>query len=477
MLVLATLSLHGCDRSIPPETAAVDGGAESRRAPSRIFLITIDTLRADHLGAYGYERDTSPFLDSLAQQGTLFERAFVQWPKTGPSFASIFTGLYPGTTGLKAKAAITLPAEQETLAELLSRHGYSTVAVVGNAVLDSELGWDQGFDEYIEPWKLSETPPVTPNEWKRTLDATQVTAHATELLESHRDTERLFAWIHYMDPHVPYVLPPGETNPFLGEVPPADGDEERHIPKSVLLDGRTDLEFYRSQYDANIAVADRWIGTLFDRLRELSLLEDSLIIVTSDHGESLGERNYFGHGKHPYNNTLHVPLLFVDSRALESSASPSRVEAGLRVAEPVELVDLFPTLEEIVEEARPSRESDGQSLVPFLRGEVERAAVGFRYAFSEAGVSSKRTYRIVQDGERKLIFHPGRREGRESYEVYDLEADPRERRELQRSGEPVPEELKEELADWMSRTLTEAEADGPLQPEIQRALEALGYVN
>ena len=133
---LAMLLLAACDTD--------------RGAPRRVFFITVDTLRADHLGAHGYPRATSPFLDRLAAKSTIFERAIVQWPKTGPSFASMFTGQYPHTTGLTHKANIRIPEGFLTLPEMFQAHGYRTVAVNSNGVLNSDLGWDAGFDEYLE---------------------------------------------------------------------------------------------------------------------------------------------------------------------------------------------------------------------------------------------------------------------------------------------------------------------------------------
>ncbi|MGB5661322.1 MAG: sulfatase-like hydrolase/transferase, partial [Thermoanaerobaculia bacterium] len=133
---------------------ACSGPPSVPEAPRRVFLITVDTLRADHMGIHGYPRQTSPALDDLAEQGVLFSRAVAQWPKTGPSLASIFTGRYPKTTGLTHRAAQQIPDEYLTLPELFQSAGYITLGVVSNAVLSAELGWNRGFDEFLETWKL-----------------------------------------------------------------------------------------------------------------------------------------------------------------------------------------------------------------------------------------------------------------------------------------------------------------------------------
>jgi len=438
--------------------------------PSRVFLITIDTLRADHLGSYGYERPTSPFLDELAARGTLFEHAIVQWPKTGPSFASMFTGLYPRSTGLRRKAALTLPDRYETMAEVFRAEGYTTVAVVGNAVLDGELGWRQGFDEYVEAWSRPGLDLETRVDWKRALDATQITPMSIEVAERYREDERLFAWFHFMDPHGPYVLPPGESNPFLDEVPEPVDLVDWPIPKDIRLEDRKDLAYYVAQYDANVAVADRWIRTLFDRLEELGLLDDALVVVTSDHGESLGERRTFGHGKHAFNNTLRVPLIFFD---------PERVAAGRRVEQPVELVSLLSTLKELVQvEAGTDVVLDGASFADALRGEDARVP-GPEYAFAEAG-HIRRTYLSVQNAERKLIALATPDKDLERYQLYHLEDDPAEQSELLSQGAELPGDLAARLTEYFEIIPGEAARDdeqAELAPEIERALKALGYVN
>lgn len=467
------LALFGC--------LALAACARRESLPRHLILVTVDTLRADHLTPYGYSRDTSPHLARLAEDGVLFERAQAQWPKTGVSFASLFSGLYPHTTGLTHQSAIEIPDDYLTLPELLSRQGFTTVAVVSNGVLGHRLGWDRGFDEYLETWKLAPESSADPLEYRRWLAAPVVNQLAEPLLERHRDAERLFAWIHYSDPHAPYYLPDGEENPFLGD-PWYQGDEEAEVDASraTAIGERRDLKFYVAQYDANVRLTDRYFGRLLDTAASVGLLDDSMVVFTADHGESLGEHGYyFGHGRLPYQPGSHVPLVV---------SYPDGFRRGTRVAAPVELVDLYPTLLEILAPEVPVPGLEGQSLAPWLRpgpepdvAERERA----RYAFSAAGGGAPLThFRSVQDERWKLVYHPrlplGKGESRPpTYELYDLESDPGETRDLSSLEEAELRRLRTELKSWMAgrEWIRLSKEDlASLHQETLDALKALGYL-
>ena len=453
--------------------------------PRHVLFITVDTLRADHLSLYGYPRATSPGLDELAERGVTFERAIAQWPKTGTSFASIFTGQYPQSTGLTHKAALRIPDEYLTLPELLSQHGFTTVAVVSNAVLGEHLGWNRGFDEYLETWKEAPEVSEDPVEYRKWINAGRVNALALPLLEKHRDAERLFAWIHYSDPHAPYLLPEGVDNPFVGDEHYA-GDEQVELedPRATALGDRRDLKYYVAQYDANVRYTDRHVAELVARVGELALADDTLVVFTADHGESLGEHGYFfGHGRLPYNTGAHVPLVV---------SYPAAVPEGRRVAVPVELVDLYPTLREWLIPEKPVPGLEGASLLPLLRGEPDKSDRSGdnrdnpekHLAFSQAGGGSPLThFRSVQDERWKLIYHPPlrhrQREIAARWELYRLDDDPMETRNLA-DGEPTADlrRLHRELqgwmkgSDWIRRPASEIEAQSQ---ETLKALRALGY--
>lgn len=470
-LLLAFLVLAGCQAG---ETDAPVSEKAGLRVPKRVFLITVDTLRADHMSLYGYPRETSPHLAKLAASGVTFEQAICQWPKTGSSFASMFTGLYPHTTGLTHKAALRIPEKYLTLPEFFQENGFRTFAVNSNAVLARDFGWDTGFDDYAQTWGDGEFPQ-DPKRFRPLASAIRVNELAVPLLRKHADADRLFAWIHYSDPHAPYILPDGVENPFVDDAH-YQGDREipQRVAKGYTLEGRTDLKHYVAQYDANVRLTDEHVRKLLDEMRSLGLLEDSLVIFTADHGESLGEHNsWFEHGPLPYNTTAHVPLFFL----------MDGLPAGRRVDRPVELIDLYPTLRDLIAPRREIDGLEGHSLWPLLRAgapDAQRAAV-FRQAFAEAG-RRPNLYHSVQEPVWKLVFNSGGKRSRAAksttggFELYNLAQDPKEMNNLAASHPEELRRLRRALIAFMRNAkapLDEGESDA----ETERALRALGYVN
>jgi len=454
--------------------------------PQHVFLITVDTLRADHLSSYAYPRATSPAIDQLARGGVLFERAIAQWPKTGPSFASIFTGRYPHTTGLTHKAALHLPAAYLTLPEFFSTNGYTTVAVVSNGVLAKHLGWNQGFDEYHQTWDLAPQQSDVPEEYRHYIHSARVNELARPLLERHRHAERLFVWLHYSDPHAPYLLPKETPNPFLGD---AYYSEKRPVklenPRATALGEETELRYYVASYDANVLEADRGIENILEHARTLDLLDNSLVVFTADHGESLGEHDYFfSHGRRPHNPGSHVPLVF--------NRPGGGLPQGRRVAWVVELVDLYPTLIELVAPEKEVPGLEGKSLVPHLdpehAGKVEQSV---EMAFSEAGGGSPLThFRSAQNRHHKLVYHPPLKTRKgpqpERYQFYNLLEDPGETHDLLLTDTALSEaeehelrHLRRELLAWMDGRTWIRPPKGQLEAESEemlKTLRALGYV-
>jgi arylsulfatase A-like enzyme len=448
--LLSILFLAGC------------GPRVAEDAPRRVFFITVDTLRADHMSLYGYPRQTSPELARLAAGGVVFDGAIAQWPKTGASFASMFTGQYPQTTGLTHRAAMRVPKEYLTLPELFHENGYTTLGVVSNAVLAAKFGWNDGFDEFKETWGGGDFPEEA-HAFRRLIHAPKVNELALPLLEKHSKDERLFVWLHYTDPHAPYMLPDGMANPFLDD---ALFQGETVVPPKVArgykLGGRDDLKYYVAQYDANVLVADLYIDRILDRARELGLLEDSLIVFTADHGESLGEHgSWFEHGPLPYNTTAHVPLFFIRDG----------LAAGSRIGRPVELIDLYPTLRDLVVPGYEAPGLEGKSLASFLRGQD---GPDFRLAFSEAG-EKPRYFRSVQDGTWKLVLGVGGKRP-SGLELYDLASDPHETRNVATLHPEELRRLRRELMGWV-RNRPGRHAGQEEDEETLKALRALGYAN
>ena len=462
-------------RRQPPDELALP-------TPSNLLLITIDTLRADHLSSYGYERSTSPVLDRLAAEGVRFDRPAVQWPKTGPSFASMFTSTYPKDNGIVRRIGTPVPLEYSMLAELLSEQGFSTGAVVSNGAVASEFNFDQGFDRYVETWK-AEAVEGDPNR------AALVTDSALALVDEFDDQGPFFLWVHYLDPHFPYTPPEGYADRFIDDefYDPTvrisiDYQKPRKqmngIGRKKVLEGRDELAFYEARYDAEILYADSEIGRLLELLGEAGRLDTTLVAVTSDHGESLGEHlYYFDHGRFGFQTCLRVPLIFHYPGVLEPRVDP----------QPVQLVDLAPTLLEFAGAELPQGVwRQGVSLVDRLLGSEENQSP--RLAFSEAGYAQEKGWqRIVQDDRYKLVRVRVETEqiwlggAGEPFVLYDLGEDPDETINRVRDLPDETRRLKKELAAWLRAGpfpmgAQASPEEGAMDDETRKQLEALGYL-
>jgi len=235
----------------------VSSGIATGKEPPNVLLITIDTLRADHLGCYGYRQIRTPNIDSLALEGVRFEKAYTPVPITLPAHAAIFTGSYPMRTGIHDFSGNRLSSDQTTLASLLRSQGYATAGIVGSAVLDSRFGLNRGFDFYYDHFDFSRLDETNLDSMERPGNVV-VDQGLTWL--SHNYAKRFFLWIHLYDPHYPYR-------------PPAPYNEQ-----------------YKAQpYDGEIAFADAQVGRVLRFLRQKKFYENTLIVLAGDHGEGLGE--------------------------------------------------------------------------------------------------------------------------------------------------------------------------------------------
>ena len=292
--------------------------------PPDVLLVTIDTLRADHVGAYGYAAAQTRVLDRLAREGVLVEEAVVQIPQTRPSHASIFTGRYPFEHGIRDNTSAPLPAKIPTLATLLSRAGYETAAFIGAYPVARPSGLDQGFATFDDPFGTGEA--ATAREARSERRASEVVDHALAWLDRPRG-KPFFLWVHLYDPHAPYEPP----SPFR-------------------------QRFARRPYDGEVAYADAQVGRLLAWLDRSRRRADTLVIVTSDHGEGLGDHGESEHMLFVYDSTLRVPLLI---------SWPGRLPAGARIRGQFRSVDLLPSLLELL--ALPAPPTSGVSRAAVLR--------------------------------------------------------------------------------------------------------------
>lgn len=446
LAVLVLLGAGGC------------GGSEPSRV-SRVLLLTCDTLRADRLGVYGYDEPTSPALDAFAADALVFDQAYASAPLTGPSVSSLLSGRFPDELDVLGGNRVMMPSEIDTLAERLSAAGLRTGAVVSNWVLrrvESEgaaIGFAQGFDDYDD-----RMPAKEQNRDKYERLAPQTTDDAIAWLEA-RDAEGVedfFLWVHYQDPHGPYTPPAEWEERFpagaTGEPPLALGHNQKgrgQLPNYQALGDRRDPEFYRARYDAEIRFFDEALGRLLAWLEERGWLEDSLVVFTADHGESMGEHDYwFSHGEHLFRDVVRVPLIV---------RAPG-VAPGRR-SEPASLVDVYPTALEALGLA--GSDLPGHSL---LRARSGGAAF---HSLGPKG-SDRRWDGWVEDGYH-LVVEPGG-----GARLFDLAADPLESTDLAGAEPERASEMRRKVEALKQRLVPAAE--GIRREMSGEDLEAFGHL-
>ena len=345
----------------------VSCGAQEKRL--NLMIIGVDTLRPDHLGCYGYGRDTSPNIDNLAGRSVLFENVVSQAPWTLPSFATMLTSLYPtqhGAGDIHSQAAGSYGTQMNTsfppLAMMLLKQGYSTGAVINAPALAPELGVDRGFESYS----------ATPRWDQRTADKT--TEDALSWIDENRDGP-FFVFVHYFDPHLDYEPPaPYDTlyDPgYTGRLGRSFTREDYGRIESILTEendphARAEWDHIRALYDGEIRFTDEAVGALLDGLEERGLADNTLIVLMSDHGEEFFDHGGFEHGHTLYNELIRVPLIF---------SLPGRLPEAMRIGTQVRILDIMPTVLEILG-IRPWTHLEGSSLVPLMTGEGEYASGG-----------------------------------------------------------------------------------------------------
>jgi arylsulfatase A-like enzyme/tetratricopeptide (TPR) repeat protein len=408
--------------------------AQEKPAPSgdrslNVLVITLDTIRADRLGAYGNPHIRTGFVDGLAERGVLFENCIAPTPLTLPSHTSLFTGTYPVFHGVRDNGNYVVPKELTTMAELFSEAGYRTGGFVGAFVLSSRWGLDQGFETYTEPKGGYDPTLVSFAQIQRRADAV---VDDTIVWLQKESEKPWFAWVHLYDPHLPYDPPPAfareyPDDPYLGEV----------------------------------AYADAELGRLQAFLQSSGLDANTLVIFAGDHGEGLGDHGEVDHGLLLYQTTARAPLIIYH---------PDSPSSGVRREEVVSLVDILPTVVDAIGLSVPE-DVQGQSLWPLIGGDgvfderpvyAETHYPKLHFGWSPLTALQDRRFQLIQSS---------------VPELYDLQNDPRQEENIIGTSASVAERMTRELEDLMTQ-LGQGAMDAASAPDADTIakLAALGYV-
>ena len=408
---------------------ACGGDAPSVPGPN-VIVVTIDTTRADAIGAYGQAKPTSPRIDALAAEGVLFEDVVTSAPSTLPSHATIFTGKQPYAHGVRSNAGYRLAEEHDTLADVLAARGYVTHAEIAAPVLGANKRLDQGFASYRDPESLRDPVEVLDSQRRfrqLTRPAEEITESGLDFVRAQRERPFLL-WLHYFDPHKPYD-PPAE---LAAELAP---------------------------YHAEIRRVDRELGRLLDELGALGIRERTLVVVTSDHGEGQGQHNEETHSYFVYDSTMRVPLVF---------AGPG-VPRGTRVRALARTVDITPTLLDLLG-LPPLADVQGASLVPLFEDPTSNPnLIGYGESIEGALAFGTGVLRFVRVGRWKYIH-------KTNPELYDLRADPTEVRNRVAERPQTVRRLRTRLEELIAAAPAIEEARVVLDAEQLEELRALGYI-
>lgn len=461
----------GCDHGAPA-SETTRGGAQ----PNVIFIL-VDTLRADRLGCYGRADGLSPLMDEWAAEGVLFERATAESSWTLPSVASFFCGFYPTVHKVtsyedalqKSRVAGEVRYfgdEFTTLAEVLQASGYETAGFSANPFVTRKFGFAQGFEHFDSSFADNSTQGGVVN------------AAALKWLATRDVSKPFFMYLHYMDIHDPYKASAQFVEPLVDAVEAkpdkrtlTERERKRHVryftksavaykdvPKHTRLFQYAD--YWQARYDSGVPQINVYLNELRAKLVELGLWDNALLVMTADHGESLGEHLIWAHGLSAHQDQLHVPLIL---------RWPGRLPEGKRIGSTVRLFDVMPTLLELLEIDAPER-IQARSLCGLIRGDASSVP----FAFAEA-VKEHPGEKALIVAQWKLLAYTSE----DRYELYDLDADPTERNDLANQQPQRVEELKKLL----SRQITENEALGrgvdaksaAISEEERQRFQSLGY--
>lgn len=454
-----------------------------------VLLLVLDTVRSDHLSCYGYHRPTSPNLDRLADEGVLFETTLATGTWTLPSHASIFTGMYPSKHGAHNKHQY-LNERYTTCGEFLQNQGYRTACFSNNPFVSQKDGIGRGFEEFHELWiasgllgSWSKAKKVFKKMiGKHDKGAQALTLSIINWLENYTKDRPFFIFTNYLEAHLEYVPPKPYDTRFL-QIGTSLRRARRVNQDPVAYNGRKvsmskeDFDILYSLYDGEIAYQDYWLGVLFDYLREHNLIDDTVVIVTSDHGDNIGEHGLMGHEFSLSEQLLHVPLII---------RYPEVYEADLRVNGVAQLLDIFPTITDIVGGDKDVKnDMQGISLIPGRFSDLrERIAFAELYAPNEQNIRERysgidlsqylKDRRVVWTRDFKFIWSSNN-----DHELYDLRDDPEEKKNLVGELPKKVSEMQGILDSWLNSFEHEVDFQQDFETDEQtiERLRELGYID
>ena len=448
---ITTIALGlGCDRPASDSTDSVAPNASSassastasvatpRSRPPNLLLVTLDTTRADALGSYGQWRPTSPRLDALAKKGVVFDQVSTTNPETLPSHATIFTGRWPFSHGVRANSGYVLSRENHTLAEILRDHGYRTGAEVAARVLRSETLITQGFDhdrgassQDVSQKQVAFADEPGAKRTTHTRVADDISRRGVEFIRENKGRP-FFLWLHYFDAHDPYSAPAT----FNATIPD-------------------------SAYHAEVAYQDSGMGRVLEELDRLGLAQQTLVVVTADHGEDLGDHGEASHSYGIYESTMRVPLVLAGLPA---------IEPGQRIQWPVRTIDIAPTALDLLGLPVPS-EMQGVSLRSTIEDPaVDPALPGYGESTRFASAFNLPIIRFLREGRWKYIH-------KANPELYDMLADPSENANVIEQNPKIAATLRAKLESLVeSATRAPDDAESVVDARTAAELSVLGYM-
>lgn len=409
----------------------------SKHKNCNIILITLDALRADHLNCYGYKRETSPFISEFAKDTFIYQRVIAQCGSTHFSLASMFTSMYTfADCALNERSA--LGKSYITIAEFLKKIGYKTYAIVGNEYVKKKFGFARGFDYYDDNF----------DGWR---NADELTTLAIKLLKEDKSHKKFFLWLHYREPHSPYE-PPLKYRKMFYNKEPFKGENKSDIytiyGRKMIL-SKKEISELGDLYDANIRFADGALRELFEYLKKSGLLKNTIIIITADHGESLGEHNIFDHNE-LYYGILRVPLII----------SIPEIK-GKVVENPMALIDIFPTICELL----------GYKNAPMLKRFRGKSVFSETKLQQDLYSEYDNRFSLIVDNFR--LFQ----DANNSYALYNIADDPYEMDNLVSKENQRLNIMKQKMSSLLEHAKSRSCTAKPsLDEKTKQNLKSLGYV-